>query len=208
MTTNWATWLASTKPNVQPLRRITVRSAASWRSQCQRSPSRPAPRRLGTSATHCSTTPREVPRPSSTMSAWLVSSAGQAGAPPGQEAEPDQDGDADQVVDDRRPGHGDEAPLGVEERGGQREDAVGGDLDHEPAQQRGGDGALGRDGVDEVGVRRRIERGQRRDEGGGQHQRRHRRGHEDDDRDREHGRDGLERLVLAPVGELVRRRPG
>ncbi len=78
--------------------------------------------------------------------------SGQAGATPRQDAEPDEDPDADQVVDDRRPGDGDEPPLGVEERGGQREDAIGGDLDHEPAQQRGGDGALGRDGVDEVSV--------------------------------------------------------
>ena len=75
------------------------------------------------------------------------------GAASRQDAEPDEDTDADEVVDDRRPGDGHEAPLRVEQRGGQGEDAVGGDLDHEPAQQRRGVGALGRDGVDEVGVR-------------------------------------------------------
>ena len=62
--------------------------------------------------------------------------AGQRGAVAGPEPEPDQDADADDVVDDRRPGDGDEAAAGVEQRGRQREEAVGGDLDHEPAQER------------------------------------------------------------------------
>ena len=68
--------------------------------------------------------------------------------------------DAHQVVDDGCPGHGDEATLGVEKRRRQCEDAVGGDLDHEPAQQRGGVGAFERHRVEELGVRVRIERGQ------------------------------------------------
>ena len=189
MTTNWATWLASTKPNVHPLRRITVRSAASWRSQCQRSPPESAPAQARDerhALEHDAERGAESEQHDCRM---VVLEAGQAGAAPGQEAEPDQDADADQVVDDGRPGHGDEAPSGVEERGGQREEAVGGDLDHEPAQQGGGVGAFGHDGVDEVGVRGRIEGGQRRDEGGRQDQRGHRGGHEDDHRDREDGRD-------------------
>ena len=101
--------------------------------------------------------------------------AGQRRAAAGPQPEPDQDADADDVVDDRRPGDGDEAAAGVEQRGRQREEAVGGDLDHEPAQEPGGHLALEQDAVDLVGARMRIEHGEGVDEERRRHQRRHRR---------------------------------
>ena len=78
--------------------------------------------------------------------------AGEGGTVAGPQAEPDQDGDADDVVDDGRPGHGHELAPGVEERRAQREEAVGGDLDHEPAQEPGGHLALEQHAVQLAGV--------------------------------------------------------
>ena len=46
----------------------------------------------------------------------------------------------------------------------EREEAVGGDLDHEPAQELRGDLALEHDAVDLVGARMRIEHGEGIDE--------------------------------------------
>ena len=144
MTTNWATWLASTNPNVQPLRRITVRSAASWRSQCQRSRPSPAVRRLGTSATHWSTTPSEVPSPSSTNWACDRPRRPRVGLRPAKR--PNQISTAMQTR---------LLTMGAQATATKRrwvlssavasaKNAVGGDLDDEPAQQRGGVGALER----------------------------------------------------------------
>ena len=180
-----------------------MRSAASCRSQCQRSQPRWARAQARHQGDALQDDPERRPEPEEDDLGVVVLEAGQGGAPPRHEAEPDQDPDADQVVDDRGPGDGDEAPLRVEQGGGQREETVGGDLDHEPAQQGGGVGALDHDGVNELGVRRGIERGQGRDERGGQHQRGHRRHSHDDYGDREHGRNGGERLLLGAVGQLV-----
>ena len=125
-----------------------AQSASSRGFQRQRSRPRSAWRRLGMRATPWRTTPSEVPRPSSTSWEWCCSTLARDGAVAGPESEPDQDADADEVVDDRRPGDRDEAAAGVEERGGQGEEPVGGDLDDEPAQERGGDLALEDDAVD------------------------------------------------------------
>jgi hypothetical protein len=123
-----------------------------------------AARRLGISATPWSTTPSEVPRPSRTSWPGWSATLARLACRPAHSPNQTRTTDADHVVDDGRPGHGHEAAAGVEQGGGQGEEAVGGDLDHEPAQQRGGDGPLGHDLVDLVGVGGRIERGQRGDE--------------------------------------------
>ena len=68
-----ATWLASTNPNVQNPRRITVRTA-SWRgSQYNRTRPRPARAKLGASKSAWSATPTVVPRPSKTS--WCPSAS-------------------------------------------------------------------------------------------------------------------------------------
>ena len=129
--------------------------------------------------------------------------AGQGGPVAGPEAEPDQDRDADDVVDDGRPGHGHKAPSGVEQRGAEGEQPVGGDLDHEPAEQPGGDASLEEHCAQVPAVRVGVERRERVDDPrscgqGGQG------GHaQDDHRHGEHGRDRLVGLALALVGQAV-----
>ncbi len=121
----------------------------------------------------------------------------------GPQPEPHQYPDADEVVDDRRPGHGHEAPPRVEQSRAQREEPVGGDLDHEPAQKRGGHLALEHDALDVGGRRVRIEHGQGVDEVGRRHECHNRRAQEDDDGHGQDGGDGLERLALVPVGQAI-----
>ena len=133
----------------------------------------------------------------------VVLDTGQRGVAPGPQPEPHQDPDADDVVDDRGPGDGDEAAPGVEQCGRQHEEAVGGDLDHEPAQEPGGDLALEQHTVDLVRARVRIEHGERVDEERRRHECRHGRDGQDDHRDREHGRNGVEGFALALVGQPV-----
>jgi len=82
---------------------------------------------------------------------------------PGPEAEPDQDEDADEVVDDGCPRDGDEAAARVEQSGPEREEAVGGDLDDEPPQKGGGDLAFELDPLGIGGLGVAVERGQRVD---------------------------------------------
>ena len=94
------------------------------------------------SATPWSTTPREVPRPSRTSWEWWASTL--ASEAPWPAHRPNQT---------RMPMHtmlftiGAQATAtklaaGVEQRGAEGEEAVGGDLDHEPAQELGGHLAL------------------------------------------------------------------
>ena len=129
--------------------------------------------------------------------------AGQVGALPGPESEPDQDSDADEVVDDGRPGDRDEAPAGVQQRGAECEEAVGADLDHEPAQERRGDLAL-EDEVLELRVAGMgIGDGQSGDEVGRGDERDHRRSEQHDHRHRDDRRDGVEGVALVLVGQPV-----
>ncbi len=129
--------------------------------------------------------------------------AGQRGAVAGPQPEPDQDADAHEVVDDGRPGDGDELAARVEQGAAQGEQAVGGDLDHEPAQERGGHRPLLHDAVDLVGVGMGIERRQGVDEEGRRQQRGQGGDRQDDDGDGDDGGDRLERLLLVLPGQPV-----
>ena len=85
----------------------------------------------------------------------------------------------------------------------EREEAVGGDLDHEPAQEPGGHLALEQDAVDLVGAGMRIEHGEGVNEEGRGDQCRQRGGQQDHHRHREDGGNGVEGLPLALVGQPI-----